>query len=450
MFDLTDISNDMMSLRNFILRKSMSLSLQHDVRVFFSVEAYGRTLIYSSEPDYKCHLLRIYNSKRKMKIYNNKDYKRLLSSEGRNKNKNFDEKNEEFYQIEEEPENCESRSVNNIPAMSEVKMRKKSIKNLVGKINEIIPDSYVEPNIRAAIERKFPNSNSNKKYKNNEGKKYKSKDQETKIQKLFKLSNEDNKCVSTLSSQIEETQEHSINENNTLAKDILFKNEKPYFSFGEKTKNFNLLNLSNNSNHLSFSISDSKNILQENNYDNYDNYEIISHNSKNSEKLFNISLSKINNYQELENKNLNDITQNTSRKESFEKFYNFNESYIPKESLEKFSFQENDISAFYLKDINTNMENLSSSSDFLIKKTNRQIDLDSSILYIFPYYANYRPSHMLQDMLKHFKILNYGNYPLREKSEMYTFKSPGNALSSLNLNSAFQPLDNNFKKSSQS
>jgi hypothetical protein len=289
MSTLSDISNDMMSLRNFIMRKCMRLSLQHNVRVFFSVEAYGRTLIYSSESDYKSHLQRIYNSKRKTKVYNNQDYTRLLSSEGKNKSENFHEKNEEeFYEIEEEPENYELKKTPIKSSASEEKMRKKFIKCFVKKVNEIIPDSYVEPNIKAAIERKFPLFISNGKSKKSEEKRNQSKKGKRKFHKLSSISKEENQCPSNKSLQIE--QENSFNENDTRAKDNLIVNEKPAFSLSKQTANFNLFNSNKNNN--SYSISGIKNILQEN----YDDYSEMSENLKKSEK--NISLEKIENLQD--------------------------------------------------------------------------------------------------------------------------------------------------------
>ncbi len=152
MCDPKDIKNDMISLRNLALRNCMRLAKNNKVKVLFSVEAYGRTLIFSSEEDHLRHLKRISNSKRLLKFFENKDYKQIKIKNKRRKKRN--EFGEELFVIAKEPD----LTIFKTPETEKLqrKMDKKFWKFCVDKVNEAIPDSYVEPEILAAIHRKYP------------------------------------------------------------------------------------------------------------------------------------------------------------------------------------------------------------------------------------------------------------------------------------------------------
>lgn len=152
MCDPKDIKNDMISLRNLALRNCMRLAKNHKVKVLFSVEAYGRTLIFSSEEDHLRHLKRISNSKRLLKFFENKDYTQIKIKNKRRKKRN--EFGEELFVIAKEPDLTIFKTPENEKLQR--KMEEKFWKFCVDKINEAIPDSYVEPEILAAIHRKYP------------------------------------------------------------------------------------------------------------------------------------------------------------------------------------------------------------------------------------------------------------------------------------------------------
>lgn len=179
---------DMIDLRSLILKNCIELSLNHKVKVFFSVESHRRIFNYCSEPDFNRHYSRITTCRRKTKLYSNNDYDEICRSiekkEKRREKAKDEEEEVELFSIAEELDNFDR----NDPEIEETKNQVTEIlmRNWVDKINNEIPDSCVEPEILAAINRKFPVSNSDEIF-------YNSQEDIEKTDKIFNISKDKEK-----------------------------------------------------------------------------------------------------------------------------------------------------------------------------------------------------------------------------------------------------------------
>ena len=151
--------------KNSLIKKNMRFAIESKAQILLLIKFNGNTTVYSSEKDFIRFFEQCLNSKKSIRKYSNRDYRRILIKEYL-----FLKKKGAFKKVDNNNEDSEGHvSICDSLEEEENSPRKNrnNFETLVTTVNKIIPNSEVPSHIMESINKRFDNYISESKEKSN-------------------------------------------------------------------------------------------------------------------------------------------------------------------------------------------------------------------------------------------------------------------------------------------